>query len=113
MFVWYLGFRWTYLAREAWLFNPINFCTAIVSIIFIVPTLISIKKSYYKLYYYLAIFLLFRNLYYTAEDVIDMIHFPSDRQFIYIIVDLIMSIYASVWMINYYKKDDKILKKKD
>ncbi len=103
MFIWYLGFRWTFLAGEAWLFNPINFVTAIVSIVFLVPTLFTKNVSYLKLFFYLAIFLLFRNFYYTIEDIIDLLNFPSNRQLFYIIIDIIMFTYTYLWIDRYQK----------
>lgn len=101
MFMWYLGFRWNFLSKEPWLFNPINFITAIASIIFLLPTLISPIGSFNKWFFYIAIFLLFRNFYYTIEDIIDLIHFPSNRQLFYIIMDLIMFNYVYLWIDKY------------
>lgn len=103
MFMWYLGFRWTFLAKEPWLFNPINFVTALASIVFIIPTIVSKNVSYIRLFFYISIFLLFRNFYYTIEDIIDLLNFPSNRQLSYIIIDLIMFTYTYLWIYEYQK----------
>lgn len=101
MSVWYMGFRWNILQREPWLYNPINFITAIASIFFLLPTIISSVGSFNKIFFYLAIFLLFRNFYYTIEDIIDLLHFPSNRQLFYIIIDVIMFTYVYLWIDKY------------
>lgn len=107
MFVWYCAVRYTYCAQESWLFNPINFTTAIVSIIFIIPTLFLHMFTYNRFFIYVSIFLLFRNFYYTAEDLIDYNHFPSGRQFIYVILDICMCLYVFLWGLKYRKEYKK------
>jgi len=104
MFIWYLGLRWTFCASEHWVYNPINLATALVSIAFIIPTLFKIQYSFKKVFYYVFIFLSFRNFYYSIEDFIDFLHYPSRTQFFYIVIDLIMLLYVVIWGI-YYRKN--------
>lgn len=112
MFVWYGGYRWAILGNESgkqlatevfklnWWFAPINMLTAFLSIIFIIPTLFN--KSLSQFLYYIAIFLLFRNLFYTIEDIID---YPSNHalQLFYIAIDLMMAIYTVMYLVKYWQ----------
>ncbi len=103
MFCWYCGFRWNFCSKEPWLFNPINYTTAIVSLIFIIPTFFITNVTFNKPFLCVSIFLLFRNFYYTIEDVIDYHHFPSIRQMTYVWIDVIMFVYVLLWLVKYHK----------
>ena len=112
MFVWYGGYRWAILGNELgkqlatevfklnWWFAPINMLTSFLSIIFIIPTLFNKRLS--RFLYYIAIFLLFRNLFYTIEDIID---YPSNHalQLFYIAIDLMMAIYTAMYLVKYWQ----------
>lgn len=109
MFLWYAGFRWTYCVKEPWLYNPINLLTAFFSIFFLVttlfcPALVVAFDFVLKLFFCLAVFLLFRNFYYTVEDVIDFRHDKTIRQLSYIIIDVMMFIYVLNWIVKYNGK---------
>ena len=113
MLVWYGGYRWAMLGNELgkqlatgifkfnWWFAPINMATACLSVFFIIPTLFD--KNYSQYLYYIGIFLLFRNLFYTIEDVIDYPSNPKLQAF-YILIDLAMALYAFMYLMKYIKK---------
>jgi hypothetical protein len=103
MAIWYVGIRWIFCEKEKWLFNPINFTTAIMSIIFIIPTVFIEEKTLNYGSYCVAVFLWMRNLIYMIEDVIDIMSFPTERQLSYVILDILMLAYVSLWIIKFIK----------
>lgn len=105
MFVWYLGVRWNALKQYEWMYQPINLVTAFTSIIFLVPTLFLELKTlieWKNIFYCFAIFLLYRNIYYAIEDIIDIPSNPK-KQIFYVAIDLCMAIFAFCWLIKYYR----------
>ncbi len=103
LLLWYIGARWIYCAKETWLYNPINFLTAVSSILFLIPAMFIEKETFNKFFYCLSIWVLFRNVTYVIEDVIDYKNNPSYRQGAYVIIDMIMIIYVFLWLIKYYR----------
>jgi hypothetical protein len=103
MTIWYVGIRWVFCGKEKWLFNPINFSTALVSIMFVIPTVFIEEKTLNYGVYCVAVFLWIRNLIYTLEDTIDLMNAPTNRQLTYVILDVIMLIYVSLWVIRFIK----------
>jgi len=116
MFTWYVAIRWTLLGNELgkfilinnikvfklnWWFAPINILTALLSIVFIAITLFTFERSLNIFVYWLGIFLLARNLYYTIEDIIDYRAAPTKLQFIFVILDILMAIYVLMWIMRY------------
>jgi len=103
LLLWYIGVRWIYCSKETWLFNPINFLTAISSILFLIPSMFIESYTFNKIFYCVSIWVLFRNITYSIEDIIDFKNNPSYRQGIYVIIDLIMIAYVLLWLVKYYK----------
>lgn len=126
MLGWYSAIRWTMFANHTtywWAYEPINMITAIASIIFIVPTLFRIKAVHDYLdkkhsysyiigglfFFFLGMFLFYRNIYYTWEDFVDL---PTNyaKQTFYIIVDLMMVGYTGIFIYKYLQYVHKKLK---
>lgn len=103
-FVWYAGLRWIFCASEKWLYNPINMATAMVSIIFLTASVFARDKVFNIFFYCMCMFLWFRNILYTVEDTIDLLHFPKIKQLEYVLIDLMMVLYTTLWIIMYYKE---------
>lgn len=103
LLIWYIGLRWIYCSKESWLYNPINFLTAVTSIVFLIPSLFTINAILNKFFYCLSIWVLFRNVTYIIEDYIDYKNQPSQRQGVYVIVDALMIAYTLLWLIKYYR----------
>lgn len=103
LIIWYIGLRWIYCSKETWLYNPINFLTAVSSILFLIPTLFTLNSTMSKLFYCLSIWVLFRNFTYAIEDIIDFKNNPSPRQGVYVFIDLVMIAYVILWQIKYFR----------
>lgn len=104
MFVWYAMIRWTLFADQAkypWAYAPINMLTAFLSIPFIIISLFTYSESLTKWMYWLAIFLIARNIYYTVEDIADYIKKPSKMQLAFILLDVAMVMYTAIWIWRY------------
>lgn len=74
MLFWYSCYRWTLLGdtnKYEWATFLINRMTALLSIAFIVPVLYDSQKFATPVFACLAIFLIYRNVYYTYEDILD------------------------------------------
>lgn len=112
--LWYTCFRWTILANKtvyAWAYAPINLVTAFSSIVFLIVSLFTIKESFTLWMLWLSIFLFIRNVYYTIEDVRDLIYminntgmFPPRiifQQFVFVWLDIMMAIYVGWWFLKY------------
>ncbi len=114
LYVWYIGMRWTSLGTDfatisnntitlKWWQAQINYYTAIFTLFFLTVTIFDFNYSFkYRFFYWIAIALFWRNAWYTVEDIIDYINFPSIKQFIYILLDLAMVIFSRIW-IFYFK----------
>lgn len=103
MLIWYGAIRWTMYAdkiKYPWAYAPINMLTAFISIAFIIPSLFFMYDTANKWMVCIAIFLLFRNIYYTIEDIIDYSSNPQ-VQTLYIILDILMGTYAGLYIIAY------------
>jgi hypothetical protein len=103
LIIWYIGLRWIYCSKETWLYNPINFLTAITSILFLIPTLFILNSTMNKVFYCLSIWVLFRNFTYAIEDIIDLKNNHTPRQSIYVALDLVMIAYVILWQVKYYR----------
>lgn len=103
LLIWYIGLRWIYCSKETWLYNPINFLTAITSIIFLIPTFFVESITINKIFYCLAIWVTFRNFTYVIEDIIDFKNNPTVRQGLYVAVDILMITYVCLWAIKYFR----------
>jgi len=103
MFMWYGALRWIFCASEKWIYTPINLITALVSIIFLTPSVFITDKVFNIFFYCICMFLWFRNSVYTVEDIIDLKHFPTSKQLFYVMLDIIMVIYLTIWIIKYYR----------
>lgn len=101
LLAWYCSLRWYFCSKEIWINNPINFTTAISSILFLIPTLMSRMQSYGLFFFWLAFFIWFRNCWYTIEDIIDYKNYPSIKQAVYVIIDILMVFYSLLWIIFY------------
>lgn len=102
LFLWYGALRWTWFNDEKifwWAYKPINLATAFLSIIFLTLVL-TIPNYYNKFLCSIAIFLSFRNFYYTIEDIIDFGYNPIQQVF-FIIVDIVMVIYCLMYIKKY------------
>lgn len=102
MLCWYGAVRWTIFADSSvwdWAYKPINLITALSSIVFIIPTLLMPFSTKSKFIYFLGIFLAFRNMYYTIEDIID---FPSNPplQAVFILLDVVMLVYCLMFIMS-------------
>lgn len=102
MLCWYGAVRWTIFADPTlwgWVYKPINIITALLSIVFILPTLIMPFSTKGKFFYFLGVFLAFRNMYYTIEDIID---FPLNPplQAVFIALDVIMMVYCLMYIVS-------------
>jgi uncharacterized membrane protein len=110
MFIWYVGLRWSSLGNELgkitngafklnWWFAPINFVTAILSVVFLT---IALRDFDYALKIrwlsWIAAFLCARNIWYILEDVIDYYNYPSQKQMIFILIDVAMVINTMIWL---------------
>lgn len=103
MLIWYGAIRWTIYTNKikyAWAYAPINLSTAFISIIFIIPSLVMPENTKSKWMLCLGIFLLFRNIYYTIEDIIDYPTNPPEQLF-NIIMDILMWGYCAFYIIKY------------
>ena len=110
MFVWYMGLRWTLLGSEYgkmvdkaftlnWWCVQVNYLTAILSMVFVTISLLDFSYSFKpRAMYWVAGFLCARNIWYTIEDVVDYINFPSEKQLMFIIIDVIMIINTAIWI---------------
>jgi len=104
MCTWYALVRWTFCAKETWLFNPINFTTAILSILLLIPSIFQKEVIFNRYGYCLCVFLFIRNVYYTFEDIIDYNKSSNTpKQMFYITLDLFMLFYLFLWILKYYK----------
>ncbi len=113
MLIWYADYRWTMFAdkiKYSWAYAPINITTAFLSIPFLIISLFTIQRSFTLWMYWLAIFLLLRNIYYTIEDVRDYIqikHNPTtpisslQQQGFFVALDVLMAIYVGWWILKY------------
>ena len=104
MFVWYAGLRWTLFADQSkypWAYAPINMITAFSSIPFLIWAIFLIDSSFNKYMYALSIFLMFRNIYYTIEDIIDFKSTPSKQQAFFILIDIMMWVFVGWWILKY------------
>jgi uncharacterized membrane protein len=113
MFVWYIGLRWTLLGNELgkitnniltldWWQARINFLTALGSIVFLIISLADFNYSFkLRIIYWLAVFICARNIWYVLEDVIDYYSYPSGKQLMFIIIDIIMVINTACWIYIY------------
>ena len=111
MLIWYAAIRWTIYADKAkfpWVYAPINMTTAFLSIVFLIPTLSTLgylladKTPLFYFYYWLSLFLTFRNMYYTVEDTWDLFKSSANPkvQIIYIAIDIAMMVCAAIWAIR-------------
>jgi hypothetical protein len=109
-FSWYIGYRWTSLGNILgktingnfllnWWFAPINFITAITTLVFVTIALFDFDYSFkIRALYWVAALLLGRNAWYTVIDIIDYINDQSIKQFSYIVVDIVMVIFTWIWI---------------
>lgn len=118
MLIWYTCLRWTLLPNNVlntvninssyttslgWAYTPINLFTAFLSFMFLIPALLMPEKTQNKYFYCAAAFLWLRNMYYTLEDLIDLFNYPSWGQAAYVLIDLSMALFVSLWLFKYYK----------
>lgn len=107
---WYGAIRWlifTDRVRFKWAYTEINLFTAFTSIIFLFPILvfpefILSNRIANVIFYYIACFLLFRNIFYAIEDIYDLLYSELDpkMQAFFIIVDFAMAYVAFIWAIK-------------
>ncbi len=109
-FSWYIGYRWTSLGNILgkiingnillnWWFAPINFITAITSLVFVTIALFDFDYSFkIRAMYWIAALLLGRNIWYAVIDIVDYINDPSINQFSYIILDVVMVVFTWIWI---------------
>lgn len=110
LYAWYIGMRWTSLGNDfaiisnnkitlEWWQAQINYHTALLSLFFLTVTIFDFNYSFkYRFFYWAAIIVFWRNSWYTVEDIIDYINFPSIKQFIYILLDITMAVFARIWI---------------
>lgn len=122
MCVWYVaGYRWTMQGNELgkwivktnesgvtssgfvlnWWFAPINMATAFLSAYFLLRAFFFIGQSFTQNMMYIAGFLFIRNGYYAIEDIFDYLHNPSRKQLAFIAIDIIMAVFAALWIMKF------------
>lgn len=113
MCIWYVaGYRWTMQGNALgemvdnvfmlnWWFAPINMITAFLSTYFVLRAFFFTAQSFTQNMMYLAAFLLIRNAYYAVEDIVDYLHYPSRKQFAFVLIDLIMAAFVAIWIIKF------------
>lgn len=116
---WYWCLRWTWYNDPVtywWAYKSINMVTAYTSILFTIYTLpVRFVQYVFKtkmpiiiemVFYLMAIFLCFRNIYYTFEDITDLIFsIHTFEQFFFILVDIAMVIFTVLYMTVFFKYD--------
>src|SRR5271169_6347515 len=110
MFIWYIGLRWTLLGNELgeitnkaftlnWWQANINYLTAVLSMIFLVIGLADFSYSFkLRVMYWIACLVCTRNIWYAIEDVVDYYNFPSEKQLMFIVIDIVMVINTAIWI---------------
>lgn len=110
VFIWYIGLRASLLGNEQgktigntytlnWWFANFNYLTAWLSIAFLVITLMDFSYSFkIRPIYWIAGFLCARNVWYTIIDTVDYYNYPSEKQLIFIILDIIMAINTGIYI---------------
>jgi hypothetical protein len=101
LIVWYAAIRWTLFSdasKYPWAYSPINLTTAFLSIVFLftTTTLPNLNAQWLSV---LAYFLAFRNVYYSAEDFLDL-HINVPQQLFFIGIDVAMVIYCFLYLLN-------------
>ena len=110
MLIWYIGLRWTLLGNELgktidkgftlnWWQANINYHTAILSMGFLIISIADFNYSFkLRAMYWIAVLICGRNVWYSIEDIIDYYYFPSEKQLMFIAIDITMIINTFIWI---------------
>lgn len=106
--------RWTSLGNDfatitngtitlKWWQANINYHTALLTLFFLTVAIFDFSHSFkYRFFYWAAQLVFWRNAWYAVEDIIDYYNFPSTKQFIYVLLDIALIVFARIW-IFYFK----------